>query len=229
MCVSVWKVGHFCYLWQYHSLCKMDFKSWVGVAFSFRVNPYLLCVHLSTTTMSIHYRCQHVGDITYSKYLLSHSLHLWHSGCSLVANTRRDWFAYDQLFRQQWAAGIDLPWNELASSIMAATVLQSGDWCSLCHAPDHTTEQCYSLTELNNYQVLLPPRWSHHSNNAYRYTEELFALEAQSPSTSSWLPPCSKLGPGIISTIPNSIISKPHDSGYWDYDTIPVPGCHFSA
>ena len=54
----------------------------------------------------------------------------------------RGWLAYDQLFRQQRAAGINIPWNDLASSIMAATVLRSGDCCSLCHSPDHTTEQC---------------------------------------------------------------------------------------
>ena len=53
----------------------------------------------------------------------------------------RVWLAYDQFFRQQRTAGINIPWNDLASSIMAATVLRSGDCCSLCHSPDHTTEQ----------------------------------------------------------------------------------------
>ena len=38
-----------------------------------------------------------------------------HPGCG--------WLAYDQLFRQQRAAGVDLPWNDLAPSIMASTVL----------------------------------------------------------------------------------------------------------
>ena len=52
------------------------------------------------------------------------------------------WIAYDQLFRQQRAAGVDLPWNDLAPSIMAATVLRSGECCTLCHSADHSTEQC---------------------------------------------------------------------------------------
>ena len=57
------------------------------------------------------------------------------------------WVAYDQLFWQQRAAGIGLPWNDLAPSIMTATVLQSGDTCSLCHSPDHPTEQCALFTQ----------------------------------------------------------------------------------
>ena len=57
------------------------------------------------------------------------------------------WLAYDQLFRQQRAAGINLPWNDLAPSIMAATVLRAGESCALCHCPDHSTEQCALYTE----------------------------------------------------------------------------------
>ena len=52
------------------------------------------------------------------------------------------WLAYNQLSRQQRAAGVDLPWNDLAPSIMASTVLRSADTCTLCHFPDHATEQC---------------------------------------------------------------------------------------
>ena len=59
------------------------------------------------------------------------------------------WLAYDQLFRQQRAAGIVLPWNDLAPSIMAATVLRAGESCSLCHLPDHPTDQCALYTESN--------------------------------------------------------------------------------
>ena len=33
------------------------------------------------------------------------------------------WITYEQLFRQQRAAGVDLPCNDLAPLIMAATVL----------------------------------------------------------------------------------------------------------
>ena len=57
-------------------------------------------------------------------------------------HTGQGWLAYNQLFRQQRAAGVDLPWNDLASSIMAATVLRDSECCTLCHSPDHTTEQC---------------------------------------------------------------------------------------
>ena len=57
------------------------------------------------------------------------------------------WLAYDQLFRQQRAAGAALPWNDLASSLMASTVLRARDACSLCHFPDHPTEQCALFTE----------------------------------------------------------------------------------
>ena len=52
------------------------------------------------------------------------------------------WLGYDQLFRQHREAGVDLPWNDLAPSIMASTVLRSADTCNLCHFPDHATEQC---------------------------------------------------------------------------------------
>ena len=53
------------------------------------------------------------------------------------------WLAYDQQFRQQRAAGLDLKWNDLSPSIMAATVLRSAhETCTLCHFPDHATEQC---------------------------------------------------------------------------------------
>ena len=37
------------------------------------------------------------------------------------------WLAYD---RQQCAAGIALPWNDVAPSIMAATVLRAEESCS---------------------------------------------------------------------------------------------------
>ena len=52
------------------------------------------------------------------------------------------WIAYDQFFCQQQASSMDLPWNDLAPSIMAATVLRSGECCTLCHSSDHSTEQC---------------------------------------------------------------------------------------
>ena len=55
-------------------------------------------------------------------------------------HTGQGWLAYNQLFRQQRAAGVDLPWKDLASSIMAATVLRDSECCTLCHSPDHTTE-----------------------------------------------------------------------------------------
>ena len=53
------------------------------------------------------------------------------------------WLAYDQLFRQQVAAGSPLKWNDLSASLMAATVIKSGgECCSLCHAADHGSQDC---------------------------------------------------------------------------------------
>lgn len=56
----------------------------------------------------------------------------------------RGWITYDQLFRQQAAAGSPMIWTELNSSLMAATVLgyggdsnPPGRSCSLCLASDH--------------------------------------------------------------------------------------------
>ena len=52
------------------------------------------------------------------------------------------WLAYDQLFRQQIAAGSPLRWNDLSASLMAATVIKSGECCTLCHAADHSAQDC---------------------------------------------------------------------------------------
>ena len=60
------------------------------------------------------------------------------------------WLLYDGLFSQQAAAGAMLPWTELNSSLMAATVLssqgpssrQGGQSCSLCLSSDHTKDLC---------------------------------------------------------------------------------------
>ena len=69
---------------------------------------------------------------------------LW-SDCRLASKEAPGggWLAYDQQFRQQRAAGLDLKWNDLSPSITAATVLRSAhETCTLCHFPDHATEQC---------------------------------------------------------------------------------------
>ena len=57
------------------------------------------------------------------------------------------WLAYNQLFRQQRAAGAVLPWNDQASLHMASAVLRARDACFLCHFPDHSAEQCTLFTE----------------------------------------------------------------------------------
>ena len=64
----------------------------------------------------------------------------------------RGWLSYDSLFRQQVAAGTALPWTELNSSLMAATVLQNGSSlvggfsggqsCTLCLSSDHVRSSC---------------------------------------------------------------------------------------
>ena len=55
-------------------------------------------------------------------------------------HSKEGWLAYDQQFRQQRAAGAELPWNDIYSSFMAATILRSVETYSLCHAltkPQH--------------------------------------------------------------------------------------------
>ena len=57
------------------------------------------------------------------------------------------WLLYDRQFRLQQAAGASLPWVEINSSLMAATVLgQSNERstrpCNLCLAADHSREDC---------------------------------------------------------------------------------------
>ena len=57
----------------------------------------------------------------------------------------RGWLAYDRLFRQQAAVGSNHPWNQLAPSLLATTVMILGPArrsCELCNGTDHTTLQC---------------------------------------------------------------------------------------
>ena len=57
----------------------------------------------------------------------------------------RGWLAYDRLFRQQAAAGCSHPWNQLAPSLLATTIMTPGPTkrsCELCNGADHTTSQC---------------------------------------------------------------------------------------
>ena len=77
------------------------------------------------------------------------------------------WLTYDQQFRQQRAAGAELPWNDICSSLMAATILRSVETCSLCHAPDHSTEQCALFVGQD------PPRSSNtsHPTSSGRYQQ----------------------------------------------------------
>uniref|UniRef100_A0A1X7URC3 Uncharacterized protein n=1 Tax=Amphimedon queenslandica TaxID=400682 RepID=A0A1X7URC3_AMPQE len=52
----------------------------------------------------------------------------------------RGWQSYDRLFRQQRAAGSQLPWNELSFSLLGSTVFSGGNAkvsCQLCNGVDH--------------------------------------------------------------------------------------------
>ena len=58
---------------------------------------------------------------------------------------RRGWLAYDRLFQQQAAAGCSHPWNQLAPSLLATTIMSPGPArrsCELCNGADHNTTQC---------------------------------------------------------------------------------------
>ena len=64
------------------------------------------------------------------------------------------WLSYDTLFRQQMNAGGTSHWNELNTSLMAATVLsnrggESGKLCQSCMATDHVQADC-ALVSLDN-------------------------------------------------------------------------------
>ena len=57
----------------------------------------------------------------------------------------RGWLAYDRLFRQQATTGCSHPWNQLAPSLLATTIMTPGPTrrsCELCNGADHTTTQC---------------------------------------------------------------------------------------
>ena len=57
----------------------------------------------------------------------------------------RGWLAYNRLFRQQAAAGCSHPWNQLAPSLLATTIMTPGPAkrsCELCNGADHTTTHC---------------------------------------------------------------------------------------
>ena len=68
----------------------------------------------------------------------------------------RGWLSYDRLFRQQAAAGSDAPWNEIAPSLMAATVMAAGpskgNSCQLCNGADHQTSACALLPSSSQTQ-----------------------------------------------------------------------------
>ena len=72
----------------------------------------------------------------------------------------RGWLAYDRLFRQQAAAGSPHPWNQLAPSLIASTVMSSGHPkftpCELCNGADHSTTQC-ALFPASAASKTLPP------------------------------------------------------------------------
>ena len=61
------------------------------------------------------------------------------------------WLSYDALFRQQMNAGGSSRWNELNTSLMAATVLstrggENGKLCQNCMATDHVQANCSLLS-----------------------------------------------------------------------------------
>ncbi len=74
----------------------------------------------------------------------------------------KGWLAYDTLFRQQWAAGSALPWTEINTSLMAATVLGTGDEATggkvgaLCSGSDHIQTEC-ALNVLASEHLFSPP------------------------------------------------------------------------
>ena len=67
------------------------------------------------------------------------------------------WLEYDKVFWQQAAVNPSLPWNEINSSLHAATILPycsgPGRFCSLCHESDHLTSQC-ALTHLQPHPAV---------------------------------------------------------------------------
>ena len=71
------------------------------------------------------------------------------------------WLLYDRQFRQHQAAGANLPWADISTSILAATVLGrpgegGGRSCSLCLAADHAKEEC-ALASLEAAKVAAAP------------------------------------------------------------------------
>ena len=68
---------------------------------------------------------------------------------------------YDRQFRQQKAAGADLPWAEINPSLMAATVLSNPGAlqpkaCPYCLSADHNKEEC-ALASFAAPSVSNPP------------------------------------------------------------------------
>lgn len=75
----------------------------------------------------------------------------------------KGWLAYDNLFRQQMAAGAKLEWAELCPSLMAATVIgcagnDQGRVCSLCMASDHISTEC-ALGDVKGIWRPWPTQW----------------------------------------------------------------------
>ena len=71
------------------------------------------------------------------------------------------WLLYDRQFRQQRAAGATLPWTEINSSLMAATVLGNANGlqprsCPHCLLSDHSREEC-ALAPLEDPKATATP------------------------------------------------------------------------
>ena len=87
---------------------------------------------------------------------------------------------YDQQFRQQQAAGLDLKWNDLSPSIVAATVLRSAhETCTLCHFPDHSTEQCALYSQEPPKAPKPPARPSPYRDRVKPYTIPVKPLNSE--------------------------------------------------
>ena len=79
------------------------------------------------------------------------------------------WLLYDHQFWQHQAAGANLPWADINTSILAATVLgRPGEGgirsCSLCLAAYYTKEEC-ALASLEAAKVAAAPPTHHPPGN----------------------------------------------------------------
>ena len=83
-----------------------------------------------------------------------------------------------------------IPWQELNASLHASTVLSyragPSHFCSHCHEPDHTAEQCALSYLQPPTPPLQPPQWPPASNQTSQPARRVMRPETLERICSSW-------------------------------------------